>query len=166
MRGSALETLARKSVERQADQGLHLIQTGPRFVGRVGSKGEASGRLVALGALDFIGDYRGRFVTFDAKSCANATSFPLADLRRHQVVIVKRTVARGGLAFFLLEFTAGSPSYWALTWDVLRPYWNEADAGGRQSIPRAAIEGQCLRIQRTRSGLDLVGVIEQLQAAA
>lgn len=170
--GAKLEELVRKSLKRQEAAGLWLLQTGPRFIGGVvGPGGEARGRVVARGGLDFHGDYKGLSLAFDAKSCANKTAFPLAQVEHHQAFIVRRAQERGAIAFFLLELTALG-EYYALTWDVLGPYWKAkraAEYGGgeaRASIPFAEIQARCLRVERGRGGLDLVGCIEALAASS
>ena len=129
--GSTFEALVRKSADKQAPQGLHLIQTSPRFVGSVGPRGEAIGRIVGQGALDFIGDFRGLFVTFDAKSTQSRSSFALDLIKQHQAVIVKNTHDRGGIAFFLVEFSTLAPArYFALSWPTLKPWWDRMEYGG------------------------------------
>lgn len=163
--GTALEALVRHSAARQRLQELWLVQTGPRFVGRVvGPHREAIGRLVSLGELDFIGDLRGRLVTFDCKSTAIRTSLKLELLKPHQVAIVEQAHKRGGIAFFLVEFREPpEPRYYALQWSVLEPYWlSYVDGKGRASIPRGVIARECVEIRRTRRTLDLVGCIEAL----
>lgn len=171
MRGSALEAIVRRSADKAKDAGLWLVQTGPRFAGKVtGPAGEAQGRLVAAGALDFIGDLHGRAVTFDAKSCAIKTAFPLKDIRPHQAVIVKRAHRRGAVSFFLVEFSAlaGGPRYFALTWPVLEPYWrpfyHSGSADGSSSIPLRVFEAECLEVGCKGKTLDLAGAIEALAA--
>ena len=165
--GSNLEALVRCSADRLEDQGFHLIQTSPRFVGSVGPKGEAFGRIVGQGALDFIGDFRGLFVTFDAKSTESKTAFKLDLIKRHQAVIVRKSFERGAIAFFLVEFSKLEPArYFALTWPVLKPWWGRMDYGGPQSIPFAFLEAECLEIHRERKTLDLVGTVEALMQKA
>lgn len=172
MSGNNLEALIRASADKQKDAGLWLLQTGPRFVGKVSGDGMASGRVIGRGGLDFIGYHGPRFVTFDAKSCANKTSFPLANIEHHQAVIVKKAHESGAIAFFLVEFSKlDQPAYYAMTWPALKPFWDakrKADyCGGTApaSIPLRVFEAECLKVARTRAGLDLVTCIETLTAA-
>lgn len=166
--GSGLKELIRKSVAKQTDAGLWLLQTGPRFVGKISGDGLAYGRVIGRGGLDFIGYYGARFVTFDAKSCANNTRFPLANIEHHQAVIVRKAHEAGAVAFFLVEFSQLGPAYYALTWPTLKPFWEakrKADYCGGDapaSIPVKLIEAECLAIRRNRGGLDLVAAIEAL----
>lgn len=163
-KGKGLEGLVVRSAERQKAQGLHLTKTGVGFAYQGRS---ADGRMVGVatnkGQLDFVGHLRGRLVTFDAKSC-DKTALPLSSLRRHQVTIVKRRHAEGCVAFFLVELTrGGAPSYHALTWPVLQPYWDKFSLlGTPASIPVAVLQSKCPAIARGANGLDLVAVLEQL----
>lgn len=164
--GDTLEALVRKSAALLEREGLRLKQTGAIFKGKVGPGGQARGRIIAKGDLDFVGDYRGRAVSFDAKSTKRATSFQLALLKKHQVTICKNAHQRGAIAFFLIEFSAlptGS-RYFALTWDVLADYWQAHTFGnGEASIPLAVIASRCVEVRRSGAVLDLVGAIEALQ---
>lgn len=166
--GKSLEALVRHSAKRQAILGLNLKQTSPRFVGSVGSDGQAQGRVVGKGSLDFVGDFLGRAVELDAKSTKIKSSLKLSLLKRHQVNIVKHAFKRGAIAFFLVEFSAldGPPRYFALTWPVLQAYWDKADFGGTQSIPFAVIEKACVEVSRKGKTLDLVGAIQRLMEVA
>lgn len=167
-RGSALEALVRKSAKALEREGLRLAQTSPRSVvmKRHGS-GLAEVRQMPTGDLDFVGDLRGRLVSFDAKSTQQKTRFPLSNIKRHQQVIVRKAHERGALAFFLVEFStlAGGPRYFALTWPVLRRFW---PAGGdpEPSIPLAVFEAECLEVKRAGAVLDLVGAVRQLLEVA
>lgn len=171
MRGSALEALVRGSAEKFEDQGLCLHQTSPRFVGRIGQDGQAVGRVTGKGALDFFGDYLGRFVTLDCKANAIKTSFPLKNIENHQAKIVKGAHERGAVAFFLVEFTKldSGPRYFALTWPTLAPWWNPYRAsqyfGGDapQSIPLKVFEAEALEVRLNRRTLDLLGCIKALE---
>lgn len=162
--GAILEALVRSSARLFAKQGLSLRQQGPRFSGKVGQRGKAVGRIIGPGGLDFEGDYHGRRVIFDAKSCAG-TSFPLSLLKDHQVKQVRLATARGVLAFFLVEMTQPTATYWALTWRELEPWWRGATLpglDGRQSIPRDAIE-RCIPVRRNGQVLDLASAIENVR---
>lgn len=166
-RGASLEAMIRRSAEIQGLRGLK--QTGPRYVGATGRGGRAKGgRVVGKGELDFAGNVGPLAVTFDAKSCANGTSFPLANIKRHQATICKRRHEEGAIAFFLVEFSAlDAPEYFALTWPVLEPYWKRYDAikpGADYvaSIPLTEFRGQCIRVERAGSVLDLLAAVKQL----
>lgn len=167
--GKALEDLVKNSAKALEPEGLRLKQTGARFVGKVAARGKARGRIVASGDLDFVGDFWGRGVSFDAKSTSVNTSFALRLLKKHQVVIVKHAHARGALAFFLVEFSEldGGPRYFALTYPVLKSWWDRFEHDGTPaSIPFAAIEAHCHEVKRAGNVLALVGVVRDLLGEA
>lgn len=167
--GAALE--ARKRLPAYKAEGLALEQNSPRFAGKVGPRGQAWGRLVSKGGLDFSGWYWGRAVTFDCKS-TGGKSFPLNErnVKPHQARRLKEAHEMGAIAFFLVEFTdaTGEPLYFALTWPVLAPYWEAFDraryVGGKApaSIPLNVFRQSCREVGRGKSGLDLAGTVEQL----
>lgn len=163
-RGSSLEALVAASAKNLDAWGLSLRQTSPRFVGRVLPGGQAVGRLMGHGGLDFAGDWWGRAVTFDCKSCRLKTRFPLDNLKDHQVEIVRTTHERGGIAFFLVEFAAlDTPRYLALTWTVLRPVWEHRLT--ERSIPIDTMLARCEEFRFKGRRLDLLDGLTRLDAA-
>ena len=52
--------------------------------------------------VDFGGTARGKSIWFDAKTTQNKTSFPLANLKSHQVDYLQRVEEQGGIAFWLI----------------------------------------------------------------
>ena len=161
-RGGHLEQLVAASVKHLEPWGLSIRQTSPRFVGKVLAGGQAIGRLVGHGHLDFVGDYKGRHVAFDAKSCRLKTSFPLKNLKPHQVEQVAEAHSRGALSFFLVEFLdlPGGPRYFALTWPVLEPYWV-----GRlrvASVPLEVFTRECYEFRLAGSLLDVARGLEEM----
>lgn len=175
MRGSALEALVRRSAKRQEVSGLHLTQSGPRFIpGRaIGPRGEVAGRVIGAGALDFSGDLNGRAVTFDAKSTESRTRFDLRLIKSHQATIVQRAHARGVVAFFLIEMDSkGTPKYFALTWPDLAEPWQrfQQQAAGYVAADKAASSIPVAQLERgvevimVRGNLDLVRAIREVMA--
>jgi penicillin-binding protein-related factor A (putative recombinase) len=167
--GGALEALVRKRADDYKAEGLELEQGSPRFAGTVDGQGRARGRLVAKGGLDFSGDFWGRRVTFDAKS-TKGKSFPIDPKRTvkpHQARRLREAHERGAIAFLLVEFSElpDGPRYFALTWPVLAPYWEQADRarylGGKAapSIPLEVFKQSCAAVVKERGGLDLVAAI-------
>src|SRR5687768_5618520 len=53
--------------------------------------------------VDFGGTAKGKSIWFDAKSTQNKTSFPLANVKAHQVDFLKRVAEQGGIAFILIH---------------------------------------------------------------
>jgi len=53
---------------------------------------------------DYNGVYKGRYIDFEAKSTIKTTSFPLANISKHQIEHLKNVLFHGGIAFFIIEF--------------------------------------------------------------
>lgn len=163
-RGSSLEALVAHSAKGLDAWGLCLRQTSPRFVGRVLPGGQAVGRLMGHGGLDFAGDWWGRAVTFDAKSSKLKTRLPFDNLKEHQVEIVRGAHERGGIAFFLVELAAlERPRYLALTWSVLRPWWDRRLVD--KSIPVPVLLERCPEFHLKGKRLDLLDGLRRLDEA-
>ena len=52
--------------------------------------------------LDYNGLYKGKYVEFDAKECKNTTSFPLSNIKTHQIEHIKNIIRHGGIAFLII----------------------------------------------------------------
>jgi recombination protein U len=158
--GDSLEKLVRDSVKAQD---LAIKQTAPRWRGRVKQGGLIKrGRVVSSGELDFTGHVAGRFVTFDAKS-TQQPSLPLKNIKRNQATICRHRHEEGALAFFLVEFAGQpEPAYFAVTWPVLKPYWDRFGHGGPSSIPMDVIRSTCSRIDRKGKTLNLDGALRTM----
>ena len=53
---------------------------------------------------DYNGVYKGRYIDFEAKSTLKTTSFPLANISKHQIEHLKNVLNHDGIAFFIIEF--------------------------------------------------------------
>ena len=80
---------------------------------------------------DYNGVYRGRYIDFEAKSTLKTTSFPLANISKHQIEHLKLVQKHGGIAFFIIEFAKLNKVYLLDASYVINFYEN----GGRKSIP-------------------------------
>lgn len=80
---------------------------------------------------DYNGVYKGRYLDFEAKECRSKTSFPLHNVPAQQIEHLKRVIAHGGIAFFLIRFTSVDETYF-LPASYLISF---LQSGGRKSIP-------------------------------
>jgi recombination protein U len=55
-----------------------------------------------ISTLDYNGIYKGKYIEFDAKECKNKNSFPLSNIKEHQIEHIKRIIKHGGIAFIIL----------------------------------------------------------------
>lgn len=80
---------------------------------------------------DYNGVYKSRYIDFEAKNTRNKTSFPLGNITPHQIDHLKRVIAHGGIAFFIINFESLQKVYLLDAKYVIEFYEN----GDRKSIP-------------------------------
>ena len=136
LRGSTLEELINRSNERYTELGLALIQKIPTPITPINIDKETRHITLAYfdqkSTVDYIGAVQGLPVCFDAKECASAT-FPLQNIHEHQVEFMKAFEEQGGIAFFLLYYTAEDRFYYLRLCELL-VFWERAAEGGRKSF--------------------------------
>lgn len=136
LRGSTLEDLINRTNEKYAENGLALIQKIPTPITPV--KMDKEHRQITLAyfeqksTVDYIGVVQGIPVCFDAKEC-EADTFALQNIHEHQVTFMEQFERQGGIAFFLIYYTARDIFYY-LPYEMLRFFWDRAKGGGRKSF--------------------------------
>ena len=136
LRGSTLEDLINRTNEKYAENGLALIQKIPTPITPI--KMDKEHRQITLAyfeqksTVDYIGVVQGIPVCFDAKECAVDT-FSLQNIHEHQVNFMGEFEKQGGIAFFLIYYTAKDLFYY-LPYEMLRYFWDRAKEGGRKSF--------------------------------
>lgn len=80
---------------------------------------------------DYNGVYKGRYIDFEAKSTIKTTSFPLANISKHQIEHLKQVLKHDGIAFFIIEFAKLQQVFLLDASYVINFYEN----GERKSIP-------------------------------
>lgn len=80
---------------------------------------------------DYNGVYKGRYIDFEAKSTQKISSFPLANISKHQIEHLKHVLKHSGIAFFIIEFARLNETYLLDAKYVIDFYEN----GARKSIP-------------------------------
>lgn len=55
-----------------------------------------------VSTLDYNGIYREKYIEFDAKECHSKTSFPLANVKEHQVEHIKKVIKQKGIVFLII----------------------------------------------------------------
>lgn len=136
LRGSTLEDLVNKTNEKYAENGLALIQKIPTPITPV--KMDKEHRQITLAyfeqksTVDYIGVVQGIPICFDAKECA-VNTFSLQNIHHHQVEFMFQFEKQGGIAFFLIYFSAKNIFYY-LPYEMLRFFWDRAQEGGRKSF--------------------------------
>lgn len=85
---------------------------------------------------DYNGVFDGRYIDFEAKSTRKKTSFPLANISKHQIEHLKQVILHKGIAFFIIEFSTLDEVYFLDAKYVINYYEN----GERKSIPYDAVK--------------------------
>lgn len=81
--------------------------------------------------VDYMGDWEGRSICFEAKSTENETRLPFGNFEEHQIEFIR---SWKGIAFALVHFESHNETYLIDRLSLLR-MWDEQMLGGRKSIP-------------------------------
>ena len=84
--------------------------------------------------LDYNGVYKGKYIEFDAKECKNSTSFPLSNIKPHQIEHIKNIMRHNGIVFLIIFM---NNKFYLLKGDSLISFIGNND---RKSIPYDYIE--------------------------
>ncbi len=125
LRGSALEEYINRTNEKYLEHGLALIQKIPTPITPITIDKQTHHITLAYfeqkSTVDYIGAVQGIPVCFDAKECHSDT-FPLQNIHGHQGVFMENFERQGGIAFFLILFSARDEFYY-LRFQKLLEFW-------------------------------------------
>ncbi len=108
---------------------------------------------------DYNGVYKGRYIDFEAKQTKSKTSFPLANISKHQIEHLKHVLEHGGIAFFIIEFVSKNEVFLLNAKYVIHFYEN----GERKSIPYEKFTEIAHKIKRGFAPrLDYLPIIEKI----
>ena len=108
---------------------------------------------------DYNGVYKGRYIDFEAKSTLKLTSFPLANISKHQIEHLKQVLKHNGIAFFIIEFAKLDEVYLLDASYVIDYYEN----GKRKSIPYKDIQSNGFVIKKGFAPrLDYLDIINKI----
>ncbi|MBR3524084.1 MAG: recombination protein U [Bacilli bacterium] len=85
---------------------------------------------------DYNGVYKGYYIDFEAKETRQKTSFPLANIHKHQIEHLINIKKHGGIGFLIVKFTLLNKIYY-LSIDDLENYLNNNQSS---SIPISYFE--------------------------
>lgn len=80
---------------------------------------------------DYNGIYKGKYIDFEAKETKNNTSFPLANIHKHQIEHIKHIYNHQGIVFLIIRFTNLNETFLLLGKDFLE----FIEQNTRNSIP-------------------------------
>ena len=162
LRGSTLEEYINRTNEKYQENGLALIQKIPTPITPITIDKQTRHITLAYfeqkSTVDYIGAVQGIPVCFDAKECRTDT-FPLQNIHPHQVAFMEQFEQQGGVAFFLISYSARDEFYY-LRFSKLREFWNRMQEGGRKSFRYEELEQDF--IFKTSGGL-LVPYLDEIQ---
>ena len=136
LRGSTLEDMVNRTNERYLEAGLCLVQKIPTPITPINIDHKTRHITLAYfdqkSTVDYIGAAQGIPICFDAKEC-NKDTFTLANIHEHQVVFMENFEKQGGIAFFIINYTAKDMLYY-LRFQKLKEFWVRMQNGGRKSF--------------------------------
>lgn len=161
-RGMDLENLINEANKYYLDNDIAVIYKKPTPVEikKVSYKGKTEyieGVLREKSTLDYTGVYKGYYLDFDAKSSKSKTSFPLANIHKHQLLHIDRVLKHKGISFLIIEM---NDRFFILDGNVLMNFVNNND---RKSIPFDFIKDNGLEIKlKFNPTLDYIPVLDTL----
>jgi len=136
LRGSTLEEMINRTIDKYKEKGLALIQKVPTPITPINI--EPSTRHITLAyfdqksTVDYIGVVQGIPVCFDAKECAVDT-FALQNIHPHQFDFMERFEEQKGIAFLIIYYSHKDLLYY-LPFSDLKKFWFRKEEGGRKSF--------------------------------
>ena len=97
----------------------------------------------SISTLDYNGIYREKYIEFDAKECHSKTSFPIANIKGHQLEHIKRVIKQKGLAFLIIFM---NNNFFLLKGEDIIEFINNTD---RKSIDYKYIETKGYKINES-----------------
>ena len=85
---------------------------------------------------DYNGLYKGMYIDFEAKETTNKTSFPLANIHKHQINHIKNIANNGGIVFLIVRFVSLDKNFILMGKDFIDFLKNN----DRKSIPLSYFE--------------------------
>lgn len=108
---------------------------------------------------DYNGVYKSRYIDFEAKNTKNKTSFPLNNITKHQIEHLKKVIAHGGIAFFIIQFESLDKVYILDASYVIHFY----EKGERKSIPLSCFIDSGIEVERAYNPrLKYIDAVEKL----
>lgn len=158
-RGMKLENLINQTNEYYIDNDIAIIYKKPTpiLVCQVDYKKNKilEGYYKTPSTLDYNGIYKGKYIDFDAKETLNKTSFPLANLHKHQLEHMKKVINHGGISFLIIKI---NNLYYLLDGIKIIDFIN---SNNRKSIPYNYIKNNGLEIKEgINPALDYIKVID------
>ena len=106
------------------------------------------GNILKQSTVDFTGVYgpNGKGIAFDAKQTGETTSFPLSNMKQHQVEFLRYWDKVGGDAYIFIQFynVQGFEEFYMTPISLILKYWDDRKKG-RKSVPLADFQKTWIR---------------------
>lgn len=146
LRGSVLEDMINVTNDLYREKNLAIVQKIPTPIKPINiDKGKGIITLAYFeqkSTVDYIGVAQGVPMCFDAKETTKE-SLPLANIHDHQIEFMDDFIKQQGEAFLIVYF-AKHEEYYLLPLELIKTYHQEAQVGGRKSIPYSAFDKELL----------------------
>ena len=96
-----------------------------------------------ISTLDYNGIYREKYIEFDAKECHSTTSFPLSNIKEHQLEHIKRVIKQKGIVFLIIFM---NNEFYLLKGETLIEYINN---NKRKSIEYEYLKNNSYKIKES-----------------
>ena len=166
-RGMAFEKLINLSNEMYQREEVALINKRPTPVkvlkmvyGRV-----KDGYYESKSTVDYDGVYKGRAITFEAKSTNEINRFDLKNIAQHQLDYLEKAEKMGAICFFLIEFSKDKAVF-VVPLSVIQSYVRiSKQPEGKKSIPRASLNIYGYLVEQTeRASVDYLQYVDEAVA--
>ncbi|MEG1288108.1 MAG: Holliday junction resolvase RecU [Bacilli bacterium] len=107
-RGMDLESIINDTNKYYIDNSIAFIYKKPTPIGlvKVNDKRIESAYFKEASTLDYVGLYKGYYIEFDAKVTKNITSFPLNNIKPHQLKHIEIINNNKGIVFLIIEMNS------------------------------------------------------------
>lgn len=108
--------------------------------------------------VDYMGEWAGRAICFEAKSTKNPTSFPFSNFEEHQIEFLRRWE---GICFALIHFETYGKTFLIKKNDLIQK-WDQQSTGGRKSIPYDWFVENAKQVEQGKHMVDYLGAAEHV----
>ncbi len=109
---------------------------------------------------DYNGIYHGHYIDFEAKETVNKTSFPLANIHKHQINHIRNINKEKGICFLIVRFTKLNKTYLLMAKDFLL----YIDNNKKSNIPISYFEEKAYLIkEKFYPRVDYLEIINKLE---
>ena len=161
-RGMNLESLINEACKYYVHNDLAIIYKKPTPIGVV-DVDYKNGAVINKAyfkepsTLDYNGIYKGKYIEFDAKECKSTTSFPLSNIKKHQLNHIDNIIRHGGITFLIIFM---NNAFYLLEGKVLLEYIYNND---RKSIPFEFMQSNGHKIpEKYFPRIDYLKIVDEL----